>query len=140
MRTGSPSLFLLQVQTGEGQERAGRCPEASSGSGLTDRSVCMGGSLRPAFRFTAEETPSIALIASSLCSWGPCPPILEVLLAERLAGGAENSDSVSSLRPKAFAPTTLCLESPHLRSARVCAHAHVHTHTRMAGVLSETQF
>lgn len=114
-----------------GRERKGRAVPGGLGRIRSHGQVCRGGSLRPAFSFTADETPSHR--PHSLITLGdPFPPLLEALLAERLKGGAESSDPVPSPRPKAFALTALCPESPHRQSARLCAHAHVHTHTRTA--------
>lgn len=129
MRMCRELLLLPQVQTGEGKERAGLCPEASAGSGLTDRSAGEGRS--PPLQFYGRRDSSHR--PHSLITLGdPFPPLLQALLAERLEGGAESSDPVPSPRPKAFALTALCPESPRRQSARLCAHAHVHTHTRTA--------
>lgn len=88
----------------------------------------MGGSLHLGFSFTADETPSIALIAVLLGTLSYYPGS---------AVGGEVRGRSGELRPssltaaKAFALTTLCLESPHLPSARMHtrADARVHAHT-----------
>lgn len=125
----SPRLLLLQVQEKKGQGCAWRPRQVPvSLTGLHGRVT------PPWLQFYSrrDSFPS----PSWLCSWGLFPTILEVLLAETLEGGAENSDPVPSPRPKAFALTTLCLEGPHLQSACVHTRAHAHgTHTRMARVL-----
>lgn len=61
-----------------GRKRKGRAVPGGLGRIRSHGQVCRGGSLRPAFSFTADETPPIALIPSSLLgtpfllSWKRC--------------------------------------------------------------------
>lgn len=124
MRMCRELLLLLQVQTGEGKERAGLCPEASAGSGLTDRSAGEGRSAPPSVLRQTRLLPSPSFPHHS---WGPLSS------SPGSAAGGEVRGRSGELRPSSLAAAQgLCPESPHRQSARLCAHAHVHTHTRTA--------
>lgn len=123
MRMCRELLLLPQVQTGEGKERAGLCPEASAGSGLTDRSAGEGRSAPPSVLRQTRLLPSPSFPHHS---WGPLSS------SPGSAAGGEVKGRSGELRPSSLAarPKAFALRAP-AANLHACAPTHMCTRTHV---------